>query len=297
MTISVSIVTATFNRADTLMRLYRSLTHQSASGFEWVVVDDGSSDNSKNLLNQLHAENREWIRVKSLPVNLGMNVARNVGSRMARGDWLLYVDSDDELCPDGLSVAQRYADEAHEDLCALAFQTVRLPEMTREGYFALHEEWETRPILHEDFLLKRNFDGVGADMLWLLRKRLFEEGYRFPTWLMGFGRFSFLRITREHPVLAVNHVIGNIHYDDPGVTHLCHERWKRDPRSQARAYEELMVRDREIWQAHPKRYARIAFSTAKLCYHARDVRRSLYWLVRAGCQYIHARHAATPAKQ
>lgn len=96
-----SVVTPTFNRAQTLGRVYRSLQEQSFQDFEWVVVDDGSTDHTRALV-------RGWQQEASFPIryvwqpNQHKKTAFNHGVREARGEWLVAIDSDDELSPDAL---------------------------------------------------------------------------------------------------------------------------------------------------------------------------------------------------
>ena len=58
----ITIFTPTYNRAHTLQRLYNSIKEQEYSDFEWIIVDDGSSDNTKNLIESFIAENK--IKIK-----------------------------------------------------------------------------------------------------------------------------------------------------------------------------------------------------------------------------------------
>lgn len=96
-----SVVTPTFNRAHTLDRVYRSLREQSFQDFEWVVVDDGSTDHTGALV-------RGWQQEASFPIryvwqpNQHKKTAFNHGVRQARGEWLVAIDSDDELDPNAL---------------------------------------------------------------------------------------------------------------------------------------------------------------------------------------------------
>ncbi|CAM5206150.1 Glycosyltransferase involved in cell wall biosynthesis OS=Castellaniella defragrans OX=75697 GN=HNR28_001272 PE=4 SV=1 [Castellaniella defragrans] len=96
-----SVITPTYNRAHTLGRVYRSLQDQSFQDFEWVVVDDGSTDLTRSLV-------RGWQEEVSFPIryvwqpNQHKKTAFNNGVRHARGEWLVAIDSDDELDPNAL---------------------------------------------------------------------------------------------------------------------------------------------------------------------------------------------------
>lgn len=96
-----TVLTPTYNRAHTLTRVYQSLIEQSYQHFEWVVIDDGSSDHTQELV-------RQWQQEASFPIvyhwqeNQHKKVAFNQGVQRARGELVVVLDSDDELLPDAL---------------------------------------------------------------------------------------------------------------------------------------------------------------------------------------------------
>ena len=95
----ITIFTPTFNRATLLPRLFDSLTHQSCKDFEWLRVDDGSTDHTECLIHEM-IQNADFpIRYYYHP-NSGKHVAHNLGVRMAHGDLFFCVDSDDFLSHD-----------------------------------------------------------------------------------------------------------------------------------------------------------------------------------------------------
>lgn len=102
-----TICTTTFNRANLLQRLYNSLKMQDFSNFEWIIVNDGSTDNTENLVNS-------WIKESVLDikyikqVNSGKHVALNLAINRASGDLFLIVDSDDYLFNNTLSIFIKY---------------------------------------------------------------------------------------------------------------------------------------------------------------------------------------------
>lgn len=88
----LTIFTPTYNRADKLPRLYESLRTQTAKDFEWLIVDDGSTDETKMITEQFPAR---YVYKE----NGGKHTAYNLGLELARGDWFFCVDSDDYLTP------------------------------------------------------------------------------------------------------------------------------------------------------------------------------------------------------
>lgn len=96
----LSIIVPIYNVESTLERCIRSIVQQSFTDFELLLVDDGTPDNSGHIADEL-ASNDERIRVfhKS---NGGLSDARNYGIDRAKGEYITFVDSDDELAPDTL---------------------------------------------------------------------------------------------------------------------------------------------------------------------------------------------------
>ena len=90
--VTVSIITPTYNRADTLPATVESVIEQSFSNFEYLIVDDGSTDNTAEVVNGF-SDNR--IKYIQLQENSGANVARNEGIKRSQGDYITFIDSDD----------------------------------------------------------------------------------------------------------------------------------------------------------------------------------------------------------
>jgi len=93
----VTTIIPVYNRAALLSEAVRSVLAQTYRPLEIVVVDDGSTDDTSELANQLAAKHPE-VRVLHIP-NGGPGVAREAGRRAARGEFLQYLDSDDILLP------------------------------------------------------------------------------------------------------------------------------------------------------------------------------------------------------
>lgn len=98
----LTVFTPTYNRAHTLPRLFESLKQQTCTDFEWLVVDDGSTDDTQALFNMwLKCDNGFAIRY--IPIeNGGKNQAINRGMRLAEGRYFMILDSDDMLATDAV---------------------------------------------------------------------------------------------------------------------------------------------------------------------------------------------------
>ena len=96
-----TVFTPTYNRAHTLHRVYESLLEQTFQDFEWLVVDDGSTDHTRSLI-------AGWNKTSLFPIryvhqsNQGKHVAMNMGVGKAKGEMFLVFDSDDRCSRDAL---------------------------------------------------------------------------------------------------------------------------------------------------------------------------------------------------
>ena len=110
-----TVFTATYNRAHTLRRPYESLGLQTYSDFEWLVVDDGSTDDTARLLQRWAADAQFPIRYIRQE-NQGKHVAYNRAIEEAKGQFLLPLDSDDALLPNALARLKHHWDDIQDDL-------------------------------------------------------------------------------------------------------------------------------------------------------------------------------------
>ncbi len=100
MNAKISIVIPTFNRSYYLEKTIASIQNQGFDNYEIAVVDDGSTDDTKEKMNRLSQAN-EKIRY-FYQENSGRATARNLGIENSTGEWLLFLDSDDLLTEDAL---------------------------------------------------------------------------------------------------------------------------------------------------------------------------------------------------
>ncbi|MBS4070976.1 MAG: glycosyltransferase family 2 protein [Algoriphagus sp.] len=93
-----SVIIPTYNRSATLGRVIQSVLGQTLPAWEIIVVDDGSLDDTRELV-------KTFPQVRyHFQANSGVCAARNKGAEIATGDWLIFLDSDDELLSEALSV-------------------------------------------------------------------------------------------------------------------------------------------------------------------------------------------------
>ena len=98
----MTVFTPTYNRAYIIDNLYRSLQHQTFLDFEWLIVDDGSTDDSETVIRRWQAKNNTFQIRYYKKENGGKCSAINMGLELAQGELFFTVDSDDYLTDDAL---------------------------------------------------------------------------------------------------------------------------------------------------------------------------------------------------
>ena len=96
-----TVFTATYNRAHTLPRVYAGLCAQTYQNFEWLIMDDGSTDGTARLVETWQQEAGFSIRYY-WQANRGKHIAHNVALEKARGEFFVILDSDDSVVPSAL---------------------------------------------------------------------------------------------------------------------------------------------------------------------------------------------------
>ncbi|GEQ99004.1 hypothetical protein JCM17844_26410 [Iodidimonas gelatinilytica] len=105
-----TIFTPTYNRKNLIYNVYESLLAQSYKNFEWIIIDDGSTDGTDEYVQRLIKEDKIYIKYH-LKKNGGPHTAHNKALDLAQGDLFLRFDSDDRCVPETLATFLKYWDE------------------------------------------------------------------------------------------------------------------------------------------------------------------------------------------
>lgn len=210
----ITLLTPTYNRARLLPRLYESLRRQTYGNFEWVIVDDGSTDGTHNVV-------EETARHSPFPIhyhykeNGGKHTAVNKGVREARGELVFIADSDDMLLPDSLQrVADEYAQVAKDD----SFCGVCGLDCDLGGKIVGSGLGQER--IDASSLELRFCHGVTGDMKEVFKTSVLKE---FPFPEIPGERFCpealvWNRIARKYRLRCFNQPIYQVEYQEGGLT-------------------------------------------------------------------------------
>lgn len=202
----VSVVIPTYNRAHLLSRAINSVLAQTFSDYEIIVIDDGSTDHTRGIVDRFRGSR---IRLLRLERNWGASRARNLGIQTAHGDWVAFLDSDDEWLPRKLELQVARLQETNDSHATVVYclcdqydgstkRTVPSTGRLHEGDVFDHLLRNRRPPTASAFVVKRSC---------LLRIGGFDEG--FPSsndidlWLrLAQGSNHFLAVNE---VLVIKH--------------------------------------------------------------------------------------------
>lgn len=111
----ITIFTPTYNRGHLLNRLYQSLYKQGNKNFEWIIVDDGSTDDTASFVGELQNKCKDFPIYYYKKENGGKHTAINIGVKKAQGNLFFIADSDDILAPDALQIVAEVWDTIKKD--------------------------------------------------------------------------------------------------------------------------------------------------------------------------------------
>lgn len=109
--INVSVIIPFYNRAHTLENCINSVLNQTYKAMEIICVNDHSTDNSQTVVENIIRNNSCVSLINNAPDKKGAQSARNAGAHIAKGDWIVFLDSDDEWMPNFL---EYYSDEIYK---------------------------------------------------------------------------------------------------------------------------------------------------------------------------------------
>ena len=202
----LSIIVPVYNTAadNKLAFCLESLLNQTIDNYEIIAVNDASTDNSLEVLNDYQAKNPDKFRVIDSKENLRQGGARNLGIKAAQGEWIGFIDSDDWITPDYYEKLIRKGEETGADVVGCGFTVVT--RQTFELGNVVHDIAEDVPgvLTHEKRrkLLKKpgsmvmkvyRASLIRDNNLSFPEKMLYEDNCAGPVWAMYFKHFEYVR--------------------------------------------------------------------------------------------------------
>lgn len=164
----ITILSPAYNKGETITRTFESLKRQTCFDFEWLIVNDGSTDNTQSLIETFQTD-LFIIRIINKN-NEGLNRTFNLGVRESRGELVLRLDPDDYLVPTAIEQVMQYKPtiENNSKLCAVCFLT----KFNNNNIVGFHP-YDTPTI--SNFIDYRIKDKAKGDRLEVVKRSVFLE--------------------------------------------------------------------------------------------------------------------------
>lgn len=211
----ITVLTPTFNRGGGLQSLWDSLQKQNVKDFEWLVVDDGSTDGTKNLITQLQEKSDFPIRY-IYKNNGGKHTALNVGIQTICSELIFIVDSDDCVTDDAvesiLKIHKKY--RSQNNICGYAFLRA-FPDGKING-----KKFDVDEKIGSYIDVRVNGDDTGADKAEVFKTHCLKE-FPFPEYpnekFLG-EDLVWVRMARKYEMVHINKAIYVGNYLEDGLT-------------------------------------------------------------------------------
>lgn len=208
----ITVLTPTYNRKEKLVNLFLSLTKQSNKKFEWIVIDDGSTDKTKEYIDSLNADfHIEYVKKN----NGGKHTALNFSHDYIHGDYVVIVDSDDVLINCGIEeIYNEILKYKNDNVSIFIFQrgSVKNPNTPLDYSMGLKR--------NEGSLYEFLNNGMKGDHCEVFKSEYFKK-CKFPEYsgekFMG-ELWAWLKISEYGKCVIVNKVIYLCDYLDGGLT-------------------------------------------------------------------------------
>ena len=221
----LTVFTPAYNRAYTLPRTYESMRSQKNTDFIWLIVDDGSSDNTAGLVKQWQSEENSFEIRYIYKENGGMHTAHNTAYKLIDTELNVCVDSDDALAPDAVQIVfdawEKVKDKGYAGLLGLDAEfngTIigrgfpeGLTETTLGGYYRNGGRGDKKVILRTDVV--RQYPPYPT-----------FEGERF----VPLGSL-YTMIDKDYQLSVLDRVVCLVEYMPDGSTHNMIRQYHRNP--------------------------------------------------------------------
>ena len=230
-----TVFTPTFNRKELLEKLYESLQKQTFKDFEWLIVDDGSTDGTKEKVEEFLSEKKLEIKYY-FKENGGKQRAYNFATEKANGELFICLDSDDKYVENGLETILKYWKkyEKNTDIAGMGYLS------TYPNREIIGSSFPEKEMISTQFEIYNKY-GVKGDKGLMFRTEIIKK-YKFPV----FEDEKFIteavvynRICEKYKMAYVNEKIEIKEYQEDGLTAKYNNLLLRNPKGQALYHNEI----------------------------------------------------------
>lgn len=274
--IEVSVVIPTYGRPETLERAINSVLNQTYQKFEIIIVDDNEIGSNVKEMTQKLAHNLmlkdRRISLVDHGGNMGYAAARNSGATDSKGEYLAFLDDDDEWLPQKLE-KQVALMEISESIGLVYCSSINVRE-NGDVYKKSRGNLPTGDV-YEDLLWK---DFIGASSKVLIRMRYFKEmGGLDETYLTRGDHDLFLRLTKKYEVAFINETLVKFYIDGTRIS--------RNIRKKIQGWQRFIKQWKEEMEKFSGCYENALFryysEIGKIYYIKKEYSKSLIWFMKS----------------
>ncbi len=204
----ISIIMPVYNTEKYLKESIESVCNQSFDGVELIIVNDGSTDNSENIIKEMMIKHNNIIYISQK--NMGLSYARKVGLNHSSGEYIFFMDSDDMIYPDTLEYM--YNEAKNNDLDCLMVNAVFKNELQNDYGYRMDKKYvvskmdETQVVTGNELLERmiKNREWRYAVWLYFIKKSSLDNVTFFKYFIHEDSAFNYELLSGANKVKFVN---------------------------------------------------------------------------------------------
>jgi len=213
--VNVSVIIPTYNRAHLVGRAIQSVLNQTYQDFELIIVDDGSTDNTEEVIRKFQEHDKKIKYIKH-DKNKGSSAARNTGIKASRGEYIAFQDSDDEWFPEKLKKQMEFFKNMPVEVGIVYSDMWRITGNIKR-YFYSPKIMPKHKIIYER-ALDYGVSNIGIQTS-LIKKEVFDKAGMFDE---KFSRFIdlefFIRLSKYYYFFHIEEPLVNYFDADKGIS-------------------------------------------------------------------------------
>lgn len=202
---AISIIITLYNKSKYILECVKSILNGTFKDIEIIVVEDCSTDNSKEIIKKAIINNPNAnIKLIENKKNVGAGMSRQIGIENASGEWISLIDADDYLEPDYYETLLNYQKKSNADA---VFSRVKIEKIDSDGNLSIEEDnehYNDEVVITDKYMMMNNFSLLGLQFLGhaLIRKELYQK----------IGGYCRERLIEDTPTMvSLMNVINAVH--------------------------------------------------------------------------------------
>ncbi len=205
---TVSVIVPTFNRASVLPRAIESVLNQTYDDFELIIVDDASTDDTESVVTNFDRDEINYIKLQE---NKGANAARNRGIHEAHGEFISFLDSDDEYLPHRLETSVNVLKQSSDSIVGV-FHSY---EYVQDGEIQNISHVPKKKVELKDLISENLIGGLSCTMF---RSKVIKEIGGLDESLPSSQDYDlYLRIAQNYDIIGIPEILSKYYSNEEGI--------------------------------------------------------------------------------